>query len=56
VIRATHSKNQSSFLVRVSPTDQPTSVAPPWTTRSVSLEDLVIAYLEADRVGTAVAA
>ncbi|HJP78192.1 MAG TPA: ABC transporter ATP-binding protein [Pseudonocardiaceae bacterium] len=56
IIKASHSKNQSSFLVRVGPADQPASVAAPWTTRPVSLEDLVIAYLESDRANAAVAA
>ena len=56
VVKASHSRSQSSFLVRVSPTDVPASVAAPWTTRPVSLEDLVIAYLESDRAGMAVAA
>lgn len=56
IIKASHSKNQSSFLVRVSPADEPASVAAPWTTRPVSLEDLVIAYLESDRAGARVAA
>lgn len=55
IVKASHSASQSSFLVRVDPTDVPTSVTPPWTTRPVSLEDLVIAYLETDR-STAVAA
>lgn len=49
VIKASHTKSQSSFLVRLSATEQPTSVAEPWTTRPVTLEDLVIAYLESDR-------
>ncbi|HEY4018707.1 MAG TPA: ABC transporter ATP-binding protein [Pseudonocardiaceae bacterium] len=56
VVKASHSQSQSSFLVRVSPTDEPGSVAAPWTTRPVSLEDLVIAYLESDRANAAVAA
>ena len=56
VVKASHSKSQSSFLVRVGPADEPVSVAAPWTTRPVSLEDLVIAYLESDRASAAVAA
>jgi ABC-2 type transport system ATP-binding protein len=56
IVKASHSTSQSSFLVRVGPTDAPASVAAPWTTRPVSLEDLVIAYLESDRAGVAVAA
>ncbi|HEX4224865.1 MAG TPA: ABC transporter ATP-binding protein [Pseudonocardiaceae bacterium] len=56
IIKASHSKSQSTFLVRVSPADAAPSVAAPWTTRPVSLEDLVIAYLESDRAGIGVAA
>jgi ABC-2 type transport system ATP-binding protein len=56
IVKASHSKSQSSFLVRVSPTAAPTSVAEPWTTRPVSLEDLVIAYLESDRASAAAVA
>ena len=56
VVKASHSTSQSSFLVRVSPTDVPASVAAPWTTRPVSLEDLVIAYLESDRASAAAVA
>jgi ABC-2 type transport system ATP-binding protein len=56
VIKASHTKSQSSFLVRLDPTERPTTVAEPWTTRPVTLEDLVIAYLEADRSDTMSAA
>jgi ABC-2 type transport system ATP-binding protein len=56
IVKASHSKSQSSFLVRVSPTDEPTSVEVPWTTRPVSLEDLVIAYLESDRASASAVA
>jgi len=49
IVKASHTKSQSSFLVRLGATEQPATVAEPWTTRPVTLEDLVIAYLESDR-------
>jgi ABC-2 type transport system ATP-binding protein len=56
IVKASHSTSQSSFLVRVGPTGRPAPVAAPWTTRPVSLEDLVIAYLESDRAAAAAVA
>ncbi|TWP48319.1 ABC transporter ATP-binding protein [Lentzea tibetensis] len=43
VVLARHTAAQSQFLVR---TPSPVSVAEPWVSRPVSLEDLVLAHLE----------
>jgi ABC-2 type transport system ATP-binding protein len=49
VIRARHTDRQATLVVRGS---LPT-LDPHWTTRDVSLEELVLAYLTDDAAGTA---
>ncbi len=46
VVEASHAPHQSSFLVALPPGERPTRVAPPWTVRPVTLEELVLAHLE----------
>lgn len=48
VLGSGHTERQSRFVVELpDPTDRPT-VAEPWTTRPVTLEDLVLVHLEAN--------
>ncbi|WP_084654317.1 ABC transporter ATP-binding protein [Nocardia altamirensis] len=44
VLHARHTETQSTFLVRIS--SPPTTLAPPWTVREVTLEDFVLAHLD----------
>jgi ABC-2 type transport system ATP-binding protein len=48
VLRSSHADRQSRFLVRLPEPVRPT-VAEPWTTRPVTLEDLVLVHMRADR-------
>lgn len=52
VVEARHRDGQSSFLVRLPEGTEPGRVSEPWVTRPVTLEDLVLAHLAANREET----
>lgn len=52
IVRTRSRDNQSSFLVRLPAGTPPPVLAPPWTTRPVTLDDLVLAMLAATRPAT----
>lgn len=49
VLGASHAERQSSFLVELPDSADRPAVAEPWITRPVTLEELVLAYLEANQ-------
>src|SRR5699024_6537667 len=51
VIEQRHREQQSTFLVRLPENSGEPATAGPWTHRSVTLEDLVLAHLTASRKG-----
>jgi ABC-2 type transport system ATP-binding protein len=53
VVAASHAERQSSFLVRLPAGAPPPAMEPPWTTRPVTLEDLVLAHLRASKESVA---
>ncbi len=46
VLQARHTDHQSTYLVRLRSSGPPPAVTTPWVTRAVTLEELVLAYLE----------